>query len=55
MAKNKNRDRKQQQTGRATRQPEQQQSAEPMSEQQAAQPSPIDMARKGRQKRFGHN
>ncbi|MGW1542776.1 hypothetical protein ACWCPM_21490 [Streptomyces sp. NPDC002309] len=54
MAKNKNRDRKQQQTGRATRQPEQQ-SAEPMSEQQAAQPSPIDTAHKGRQRRFGHN
>ncbi|MBX9393240.1 hypothetical protein K4749_06450 [Streptomyces sp. TRM72054] len=54
MAKNKNRDRKQQQTSRAQQQPEQS-SAEPMSEQQAAQPSPIDVARKGRQKRFGHN
>ncbi|GAA3306358.1 hypothetical protein [Streptomyces cinereospinus] len=53
MAKNKNRDR-QQQTGRAQQQPEQS-AAEPMSEQNAAQPSPMDSARKGRQKRFGHN
>ncbi|GGT13147.1 hypothetical protein [Streptomyces chromofuscus] len=54
MAKNKNRDRKQQHTGRAQQQSEQS-AAEPMSEQHAAQPSPIDGARKGRQKRFGHN
>ncbi|MEV7285777.1 hypothetical protein AB0O01_14620 [Streptomyces sp. NPDC093252] len=50
MAKNKKQERKQPQSERS------QQSAQQSSiEQQAQQVTPADMARKGRQKRFGHN
>ncbi|MFJ8080572.1 hypothetical protein ACIQ6Y_08050 [Streptomyces sp. NPDC096205] len=54
MAKNKNRDRKRPQSERAPQSAQ----ASPMhseSEQMAPPVSPADMARKGRQKRFGHN
>jgi hypothetical protein len=54
MAKNKNRDRKQPQTERgqqAAQQSSMHSEAEPMS----APVTPADVARKGRQKRFGHN
>jgi hypothetical protein len=55
MAKNKNRDRKQpQQSERGQRQVEQS-SMESQAEERATQVTPGDMARKGRQKRFGHN
>ncbi|MCQ9129488.1 MULTISPECIES: hypothetical protein [Streptomyces] len=54
MAKNKKQERKQpqsergQQTGRPS-------TMEAQAEQHIAQVTPADMARKGRQKRFGHN
>lgn len=54
MAKNKNRERKQSQTARAP-QPAQHPSAEPRTEQHGPQITPGDIARKGREKRFGHN
>ncbi|WP_203615243.1 hypothetical protein [Streptomyces sp. SID13726] len=54
MAKNKNRDRKQPQSERGRQQAEQS-SMEQQAEQRATQVTPGDMARKGRQKRFGHN
>ncbi|MGY0066743.1 hypothetical protein ACWZEH_07905 [Streptomyces sp. QTS137] len=54
MAKNKNRERKQPQTGRA-QQTAQHSSAEPQTEQYGPQITPGDVARKGREKRFGHN
>ncbi|WP_432135962.1 MULTISPECIES: hypothetical protein [unclassified Streptomyces] len=54
MAKNKNRDRKQPHSERG------QQTAQPtgldtQTEERTTQITPGDMARKGRQKRFGHN
>ncbi|WAX80535.1 hypothetical protein [Streptomyces sp. KMM 9044] len=54
MAKNKNRERKQPQPGRA-QQTVQHPSAEPQTEQYGPQITPGDVARKGREKRFGHN
>ncbi|MCF1597545.1 hypothetical protein [Streptomyces muensis] len=54
MAKNKKQDRKQPQSERGQQQP-QQPSMETQTEQRIAQVTPGDMARKGRQKRFGHN
>ncbi|MET7454455.1 hypothetical protein ABZT03_21720 [Streptomyces sp. NPDC005574] len=54
MAKNKNRERKQPQSARG-QQEAQQPSLETQSEHRATQVTPGDMARKGREKRFGHN
>ncbi|MFB7503904.1 hypothetical protein [Streptomyces broussonetiae] len=58
MAKNKKQDRSQQQhASQAERGQEQAQksSAEARNEQHLSQMTPADVARKGRQKRFGHN
>ena len=54
MAKNRKQDRKQPQVQRGpqTAQPS---SMESQTEQHIAQATPADIARKGRQKRFGHN
>jgi hypothetical protein len=54
MAKNKNRERRQPQSARA-QQDAQQPSLETPAEHRAPQVTPGDMARKGREKRFGHN
>jgi hypothetical protein len=54
MAKNKNRDRKQPRSERAQHVSESP-ALEPQDEQRASQVTTVDMARKGRQKRFGHN
>ncbi|MFE5187772.1 hypothetical protein [Streptomyces sp. NPDC056628] len=54
MAKNKKQDRKQPQSARGARQSETTVMESP-SEPTLAQASPGDIARKGRQKRFGHN
>ncbi|MEU3250504.1 hypothetical protein [Streptomyces sp. NPDC006997] len=54
MAKNKNRDRKQSQPERA-RQDAQDPAMVPSSEERLTPTTPGDVARKGRQKRFGHN
>ncbi|MER6345557.1 hypothetical protein ACWC10_20655 [Streptomyces sp. NPDC001595] len=54
MAKNKNRERKQPQSERG-RQQSAQSTMEPQDEQHTTQVTPGDIARKGRQKRFGHN
>ncbi|MFD0314366.1 hypothetical protein [Streptomyces flavalbus] len=54
MAKNKNRDRKQPQSEHA-RQDAQEPTLVPSAEERLAQATPGDAARKGRQKRFGHN
>ncbi|MFI7497219.1 hypothetical protein ACIBVL_01680 [Streptomyces sp. NPDC049687] len=54
MAKNRKQDRKQPQSERG-QQPAQQSSMQDHAEQQIAQVTPADIARKGRQKRFGHN
>ncbi|MGW0839337.1 hypothetical protein ACWD26_04075 [Streptomyces sp. NPDC002787] len=54
MAKNKKQDRKQPQSERGQQQT-QPSSLESQAEQRATQVTPGDMARKGRQKRFGHN
>ncbi|MEU0741782.1 hypothetical protein [Streptomyces sp. NPDC006134] len=55
MAKNKNRDRKQQRAERAP-QSSQPTALEPQDEQRTSQVAAGDIAaRKGRQKRFGHN
>ncbi|MFI7411716.1 hypothetical protein ACIBU0_23915 [Streptomyces sp. NPDC049627] len=54
MAKNKKQDRKQPQAERAQQQA-QPSSMETQVEQRIAPATPGDMARKGRQKRFGHN
>ncbi|MER5192694.1 MULTISPECIES: hypothetical protein [Streptomyces] len=54
MAKNKKQERKQPQSERG-RQAAQQSSMESQAEQRIAQVTPADVARKGRQKRFGHN
>jgi len=54
MAKNKNRERKQPQSERG-QQATQQSPAESHAEQHLSQMTPGDMARKGKQKRFGHN
>ncbi|MEV4945826.1 hypothetical protein [Streptomyces sp. NPDC053755] len=56
MAKNKNQKSPQKQSAaeRGTQQA-QQSAMESQAEQRAAQVTPGDMARKGRQKRFGHN
>jgi hypothetical protein len=54
MAKNKKSERKQPQSERG-QQAAQQSSMETQAEQRATQVTPGDMARKGRQKRFGHN
>jgi hypothetical protein len=55
MAKNKNRDRKQSQSQRASHGAEQTMTMEPPAEEHSAPVSPAGIARKGRQKRFGHN
>ncbi|GAA3911269.1 hypothetical protein GCM10022244_21600 [Streptomyces gulbargensis] len=57
MAKNRNQNRSQKQQSPAERSSEQAQrsSIESQAEHRAAQVTPGDMARKGRQKRFGHN
>ncbi|MFF5186371.1 hypothetical protein ACFY30_21780 [Streptomyces sp. NPDC000345] len=54
MAKNKKQDRKQPQSERGPQQA-QHSSMQEQGEQQIAQVTPADVARKGRQKRFGHN
>jgi hypothetical protein len=54
MAKNKKQNRKQSQSERAGQEP-QPSSMEGQTEQHATQSTPGDMARKGRQKTFGHN
>ncbi|GAA3790726.1 hypothetical protein GCM10022403_026110 [Streptomyces coacervatus] len=54
MAKNKNRERKQPQSERG-QQAAQQSSMESQAEHRTSQVTPGDMARKGKQKRFGHN
>ncbi|WP_167348319.1 hypothetical protein [Streptomyces bicolor] len=54
MAKNKKQDRKQPQAERGQQQAPQP-SMEAQAEQRITQATPGDMARKGRQKRFGHN
>ncbi|MEU6251762.1 hypothetical protein [Streptomyces sp. NPDC047043] len=54
MAKNKNRERKQPQSERA-QQTAQHSSIESQAEQRSTPVTPGDMARKGKQKRFGHN
>ncbi|MEV2214407.1 hypothetical protein AB0H86_23660 [Streptomyces sp. NPDC050997] len=54
MAKNKKQDRKRPQTERG-QQAAHQSSMETPAEQHATQITPGDVARKGRQKRFGHN
>jgi hypothetical protein len=54
MAKNKNRERKQSQSERGQREA-QAASLETQAEQPATPMTTSDMARKGRQKRFGHN
>ncbi|MFF7444989.1 MULTISPECIES: hypothetical protein [unclassified Streptomyces] len=53
MAKNKNRDRKQPQSERGQQTP--QSTMEAQGEQRTTQVTPGDMARKSKQKRFGHN
>ncbi|MEU2153660.1 MULTISPECIES: hypothetical protein [unclassified Streptomyces] len=57
MAKNKNRERKQQSASSAERGSQQARSSsmEAQAEHRAAQVTPTDVAHKGRQKRFGHN
>ncbi|BAU82589.1 hypothetical protein [Streptomyces laurentii] len=60
MAKNRKQDRSQQQQQRTSQaergtQQAQRSSIEAQSEQRTSQVTPGDMARKGRQKRFGHN
>ncbi|MFJ1970739.1 hypothetical protein ACIO93_18885 [Streptomyces sp. NPDC087903] len=54
MAKNKNRERRQPQSERG-QQESPQSSLETQAEHRATQATPGDMARKGREKRFGHN
>ncbi|WLW55769.1 hypothetical protein [Streptomyces sp. YU58] len=54
MAKNKNRERKQPQSERGQQQAERS-SMEAQAEQRMTQVTPSDVARKGKQKRFGHN
>ncbi|PAZ15496.1 hypothetical protein CLM62_13895 [Streptomyces sp. SA15] len=54
MAKNKKQDRKQPQSERGQQQA-QQSSVETQAEHRPTQVTPGDIARKGRQKRFGHN
>ncbi|GAA0643259.1 hypothetical protein HCJ93_13615 [Streptomyces sp. SBST2-5] len=54
MAKNKNRDRKQAHNQRA-QQAQQPTAIETPDEQRTSQAAPDEIARKGRQKRFGHN
>ncbi|WP_371568010.1 hypothetical protein [Streptomyces canus] len=54
MAKNKKQNRKQPQSERG-RQEDQHSSMEAQAEQRATQVTPGDVARKGRQKSFGHN
>ncbi|CBG73822.1 MULTISPECIES: hypothetical protein [Streptomyces] len=54
MAKNKKQDRKQPQSERG-QQEAQHSSMESQTETRMTQVTPGDMARKGRQKRFGHN
>ncbi|WP_172638748.1 hypothetical protein [Streptomyces tailanensis] len=54
MAKNKKQERKQPQSERG-QQEAQRSSMESQTEQRATQVTPGDVARKGRQKRFGHN
>ncbi|MFB8759741.1 hypothetical protein [Streptomyces nigra] len=55
MAKNKKQDRKQPQSARGARQNETTTVMEPPAEPALVQAGPGDIARKGRQKRFGHN
>ncbi|MEU6930266.1 hypothetical protein [Streptomyces sp. NPDC046385] len=57
MAKNRKQDRSQQRGSQAERGQQQAQASamEAQSQQQASQVTPGDMARKSRQKRFGHN
>ncbi|MFC5723121.1 hypothetical protein ACFP1Z_23410 [Streptomyces gamaensis] len=58
MAKNKKQDRSTQQKASSPERGQQQErksSIESPSEQRSSQVTPADLARKGRQKRFGHN
>ncbi|MEV6328196.1 hypothetical protein [Streptomyces sp. NPDC051909] len=57
MAKNRKQDRSQQRGSQAERgqQQAERSSMEAQTEQRMSQVTPGDMARKGRQKRFGHN
>ncbi|MEV7417961.1 hypothetical protein [Streptomyces sp. NPDC089919] len=54
MAKNKNRQQPAKQQARSG-QDTSKGSAESMAEAPSSSPSPMDMARKGKQKKFGHN
>jgi len=54
VAKNKKQERKQPQSERGQQQA-QQSSMQEQAEQRNSQVTPADVARKGRQKRFGHN
>ncbi|MFE6842580.1 hypothetical protein [Streptomyces sp. NPDC057686] len=54
MAKNKNRQHEQKQP-RSSSQVPSKGSTESVSEPSGSSPSPMDMARKGKQKKFGHN
>ncbi|MEV4435300.1 hypothetical protein [Streptomyces sp. NPDC049555] len=57
MAKNRKQDRSQQRSSAAERGSQQARSSsiESQSEHRASQVTPADLARKGKQKRFGHN
>ncbi|WP_328762449.1 hypothetical protein [Streptomyces sp. NBC_00272] len=54
MAKNKNRQHEQKQQARSSTQ-DPTKGSESASEPSGGSPSPMDMARKGKQKKFGHN
>ncbi|MFF0214694.1 hypothetical protein [Streptomyces vinaceus] len=55
MAKNKNRQHEQKQQARSSAQDTSKGSTDSVSEPSGGAPSPMDMARKGKQKKFGHN
>ncbi|MEU3772924.1 hypothetical protein AB0F11_06875 [Streptomyces sp. NPDC032472] len=55
MAKNKNQKTPAKQQTRSGQQDASRSSADAPHESPSASPSPMDMARKGKQKRFGHN
>lgn len=55
MAKNKNRQHEQKQQARSSAQDPTKGSTTSASEPSGSAPSPMDMARKGKQKKFGHN
>ncbi|MFJ6936112.1 hypothetical protein [Streptomyces sp. NPDC101132] len=55
MAKNKNRQQPSKPQARSSQQEHGRGAQESVSEPASSAPSPMDMARKGKQKRFGHN